>query len=547
MKLKFYLTTALLVSAAYLNGQSTKMNTARLRPKIVVGMVVDQMRWDYLYKFQDRYTEGGFKRLIREGFSCENTHIDYAPTITACGHTSVYTGSTPAIHGIIGNSWYSREKDKTVGCVDDEKVQLVGSSTLRMGQSPHQNLATTITDQLRIATNFQSKTVGVAIKDRASILPAGHTATAAFWYDSKEGNFVSSTFYMDKLPAWAEKFNQRKLVDNYYKNDWKTLFPISSYVLSTADDKAYENTANGEAKPVFPHKLSQFTGKNYDAVKNTPYGNTLTFEFAKAAIEGYNLGGGSVTDFLAVSFSSPDAIGHIYGPNSIEMEDNYLRLDRELSLFFDYLDKRFGKDNYLYFITADHGVSESPGFFLENRMPSGAISGKALEQSVTAALQEKLGIVNPVLTIANSQVYMNWEALDEKVTDRRAVTNIIVSALRKVPGIADVLPSESLSEASIPELTKRMLINGYNSRRSGDYMIVLQPAWVMGSAKGATHGAWYTYDAHIPLVWMGWKIRAGYSNKPVGMTAIAPTLAALLHIQAPSGSIGAVITDVTDR
>ncbi|MGC4234945.1 MAG: alkaline phosphatase family protein [Niabella sp.] len=544
MKLKFYLALATLLSAVYSNGQ---YNRAPFRPKIIVGMVVDQMRWDYLYKFQDRYTEGGFKRLIREGFSCENTHIDYAPTITACGHTSVYTGSVPAIHGIIGNSWYDRMHGNTVGCVDDDKVQLVGSSASRAGQSPHRNLATTITDQLRIATNFQSKTVGVAIKDRASILPAGHTATAAFWLDSEEGNFVSSTFYMDRLPDWAVKFNRNKRIDTYYKKGWNTLFPISSYVLSTADDKAYENTANSETKPVFPHKLSQFIGKDYGAVKNTPYGNTLTFEFAKAAIEGYNLGRGKVTDFLAVSFSSPDAIGHIYGPNSVEIEDNYLRLDRELSLFFEYLDKKFGKDNYLYFLTADHGVSESPGFFLENRMPSGAVSGKELNQAVTAAFQEQLGVPNPVLAIANSQIYMNWDALDKKIANRNRVTDIIVSALRKLPGIADVLPTETLSASSVPELTKRMLINGYNSKRSGDYMIILQPAWVMGNAKGATHGTWYTYDAHIPLVWMGWRIKPGYTSKPVGMTAIAPTLAALLHIQAPGASVGEVITEITDQ
>ncbi|MBX3241707.1 MAG: alkaline phosphatase family protein [Chitinophagaceae bacterium] len=513
-------------------------------PKIVVGMMVDQMRWDYLYKYKARYTEGGFKRLIKEGFSCENTLIDYSPTITACGHTCVYTGSVPAIHGVVGNGWYDRSKGKDVECVQDENYKLVGSPG-ETAQSPHHNLSTTVTDQLRIATNFQSKTVGVAIKDRASIFPAGHTATGAFWYNGKDGNFVTSTYYMNELPEWARKFNEKKVVDSYYDNDWETLFPINTYKLSTADDKSYEGTANGEEKPVFPHRLKQFKGKNYGAVRSTPYGNTLTLAFAKAAIEGYNLGGGSVTDFLAVSLSSPDAIGHTYGPNSIEVEDNYLRLDRELADFFTYLDKRFGKGNYLYFITADHGVSESPGFYLENKMPSGALVDKDYSTPLVEALKQKFGVEKPVLSFTNYQLYMNWEELDAKGADRKEVEKIVKSVLLKAAGIANVVTMESAGTAPIPDAIKNMLIKGYNVKRSGDFTIIVQPTWKGGSVKGATHGTWYPYDAHIPLVWMGWKIKPGFTNRVTGMTDIAPTVAALLRIQAPSGSIGTPINEVT--
>ncbi|MBX2922721.1 MAG: alkaline phosphatase family protein [Chitinophagaceae bacterium] len=525
----------------------TRTASTPAQPRIIVGMMVDQMRWDYLYKFQNRYTDGGFKRLLREGFTCENTLIDYSPTITACGHTCVYTGSVPAVHGIVGNDWFDRSKGKGIGCVDDESVNLVGSENGGTGQSPHNNLATTITDQLRIATNYQSKTVGVAIKDRASILPAGHAATAAFWFNGKDGNFVTSTYYMKELPDWAKRFNEKKMVDQYYNNDWETLFPIETYTLSTADDKNYEGTANGEEKPVFPHRLKQFKGKNYGAVRTTPYGNTLTFDFAKAAIEGYNLGGGKFTDFLAVSFSSPDAIGHTYGPNSIEVEDNYLRLDRELADFFTYLDKRFGKNNYLYFITADHGVSESPGYYLENKMPSGALEDKDFSKPLVDGLKQKFGVEKPILSFANYQLYMNWEELDQKGTDRKEVEKTIKSILLKAPGIANVLAMESLGTAPIPDHIKNMLIKGYNVKRSGDFVVIPQPTWKGGSVKGATHGTWYPYDAHIPLVWMGWKIKPGATNRVTGMTDIAPTLAALLHIQMPSGSIGIPITEVTGK
>ena len=548
MKFKCFILGLVMVSSlCTVHAQTTTRNAApgASQPKIIVGMMVDQMRWDYLYRFQNRYTEGGFKRLLREGFSCENTLIDYSPTITACGHTCVYTGSVPAVHGIVGNDWYERSLGKTIGCVNDETVNLVGSAEGGTGESPRNNLSTTITDQLRIASNFQSKTVGVAIKDRASILPAGHAATAAFWYNGKDGHFVTSTYYMEELPEWAKRFNDKKVVDTYYKNDWNTLYPINTYTLSTADDKSYEGTSNGEAKPVFPRNLKQFIGKNYGAVRTTPYGNTLTFDFAKAAIEGYNLGGGKFTDFLAVSFSSPDAIGHTYGPNSIEIEDNYLRLDKELADFFTYLDKRFGKGNYLYFITADHGVSESPGYYLENKMPSGAIQDKDFSKALQDGLKEKYGIEKPVLSFANYQLYMDWEAFDKKGINHSEVGRTIKDILLKAPGIANVLESEALGTAPIPEHIKSMLIKGYNVKRSGDFVVIPQPTWKGGSLKGATHGTWYPYDAHIPLVWMGWKIKPGHTNRVTGMTDIAPTLAALLHIQMPSGAIGKPITEVT--
>lgn len=528
------------------NAQNKATTSTPAQPKIVVGMMVDQMRWDYLYKYQARYTQGGFKRLVRDGFSCENTLIDYAPTVTACGHTCVYTGSVPAIHGIVGNGWFDKATGKEVENVQDTTVFLVGTDEKVTGQSPRNNLATTITDQLRIATNFQSKTVGIAIKDRGAILPGGHAATGAFWFNGKDGHFVTSTYYMNELPDWAKKFNDKKVMNDYYKNDWNTLFPIETYTLSTADDKAYENTSNGEEKPVFPHKLQQFIGKNYGAVRNTPFGNTLTLDFAKAAIEGYNLGGGAVTDFLAVSLSSPDAIGHTYGPNSIEVEDNYLRLDRDLEAFFNYLDKRFGKNNYLYFITADHGVSESPGFYLENKMPSGALASNDYEKPLIEALKQKFGVEKPILSFSNYQIYMNWDAFDAKGTDRKDVEKVIKTVLLKVPGIANVLATESLGTAPIPNHIKDMLIKGYYVKRSGDYIIVVQPTWKGGNIKGATHGLWYPYDAHIPLVWMGWKIKPGHTNRVTGMTDIAPTVAALLRIQMPSGAIGVPITEITN-
>lgn len=523
----------LLLQGAYAQKQAE-------RPKIVVGMMVDQMRWDFLYRYGQRYGTGGFKRLLREGFSCENTLINYAPTVTACGHTSVYTGSVPAVHGIIDNGWYNRALKREIYCAEDSTVKPVGIAK-GMGMSPRNMQVTTITDELRVATGFESKVIGFALKDRGAIFPAGHTANAAFWYDGGSGKVVTSTYYMEELPDWVQRFNSLKLPEQYLANGWNTLHPVTTYKLSEADNKDYENKFGHETQPVFPH---QFKGKENSSVRSTPFGNTLTFEFAKAAIEGYGLGNGKATDFLAVSFSSPDAVGHQFGPNSIEVEDVYLRMDKELEGFFNWLDQRFGKNNYLFFITADHGVSHSPGYLQEKRLPTGLINGKAAIAAVNKALEAQFGVPEGVLDVSAYQLYLNRKAFADRSIDLAVVEKTAVQVLKQQPGIATAIPLSQVGAAAVPEPAKTMFINGYNEERGGDVLIVYKPGWKDGSRNGATHGLWYPYDAHIPLVWMGWGVRPGKTHRTTGMTDIAPTLAALLHIQMPSGNIGQVVTEL---
>lgn len=320
------------------------------RPKLVVGIVVDQMRWDYLYRYYDRYKpNGGFKRLLTQGHTCENTLIPYAPTVTACGHSAIYSGAPPAISGIAGNNWWDRYQERSVYCTEDKTVKTVGSNNAGAGQqSPRNMLVTTIGDELRLATNFKSKVIGVCIKDRGSILPAGHSANAAYWYDGGSGNFISSDYYMNELPAWVTAFNTRKLVNTYYEKGWQLLYPANSYSQSTADDKTYEATTLGGK--TFPYDLKKYIDKDFGKISTTPMGNSLTIEFAKAALLNEQLGQDVVTDILAISFSSPDYIGHSYGPNSIESEDGFLRLDKELGELLDFLDSKVGKTQYLSLI-----------------------------------------------------------------------------------------------------------------------------------------------------------------------------------------------------
>lgn len=503
------------------------------KPKIIVGLMVDQMRWDYLYKYRERYGEGGFKRLLSEGFSCENTMIRHAPTVTACGHSSVYTGSVPAINGIAGNSWYDRSWGREISNVEDSTVTGVGGNP-KENKSPRNLLTTTIGDELRMATNYQSKVVGISIKDRGAILPGGHTANAAFWEGS--GKFTSSTYYMETLPDWAKKFNERDWNKILMPKGWHTLYPIDTYTLSEADDKDYESLYDGEKKPVFPHKAN---------VSRSPFGNTWTLEFAKAAMEGYKLGQSKFTDLLAVSLSSPDKIGHAYGPNSIEVEDNYLRLDKDLEDLFNYLDKRYGKNGYLFFITADHGANHSPGYLEEYRIPTGVLTDDIFK-NLDLALKQKFGTPDIILAKSGYQLYLDYGVLSKAGIDKITAANFIIEQLKQVPGIETAFYNENLASATYPEPARTMMINGYHPKRSGDIVIVKSAGWKSGSRTGATHGDWNPYDAHIPLVWMGTGIRPGKTHRNIGMTDIAPTLAAILNIQTPSGTIGQVITEITD-
>lgn len=524
----------LIVYGGFAQKKSSPLPTGQA-PKLVVGIVVDQMRWDYLTRYQSRYTNGGFKRMIRDGFSHDNAFIQFTPTFTAAGHASVYTGTVPALNGIIGNNWYSRMLGRVVYCTDDSTVSAVGSNSNAGKMSPLNLWSSGICDEIRLSTNFRSKVIGIAIKDRGAILPAGHSANAAYWFDNSIGGFISSTYYMKELPGWMTEFNARNLAEKYMSTDWNTLFPINTYVQSSEDEKKYEGILGGEDY-TFPHTLPAIKNNRFEVFKNTPFANSYTFEAGKAAIEGEDLGTDEFTDVLAISFSSTDYIGHTFGPNSIEMEDTYLRFDRDLEAFFNYLDKKIGKGQYLTFLTADHGAAHVPGFLNEHNMPAGTASGSAIRTSLNNAVQKELNISNAVSSVINYQVYLDYEKVKED--DREKVESIMIKELLKRPEVSQAFSLADAGEFPLPLKVVDRVRNGYNQKLSGDIQYLLKPAYFEGGSTGTTHGAWNPYDAHIPLIWMGWKIKPGRSGKEVYMTDIAPTLADLLKIQAPNASIG---------
>ncbi len=513
------------------------------KPKLVVGLVVDQMRWDFLYRYSNLYGSNGIKRLLKDGFSAENSFIPYMPTYTAPGHTCVYTGSVPAIHGIVGNNWFDKATNKFVYCTDDSTVSTVGNTGRAGKMSPDNMWTTTITDELRLSNNFKSKVIGIALKDRGAILPAGHSANAAYWYDA--GKWITSSYYMQALPAWVSRFNENDLAGTYMQKDWNTLLPIASYDLSTADDKSYESNIRGEKGVSFPHKLSSIAAADkYESFKTTPFANSFTFDFAKAAIENERMGNNGVTDFLTVSISSTDYIGHSFGPNSIEIEDTYLRLDNDIAAFLTYLDTKMGKGNYLIFLTADHGVAHIPGFLEENKIPGGSFNDDDISRELKKSIEEKFGIKKAISALMNYQIYLDDEAIVKEGKDAGTVKEFIIAELKKLPYIITAFELEELQETTLPETQKNMMTNGYTPKRSGDIQFTFRPGYFDGGKKGTTHGLWNPYDSHIPCVFYGWGVKPGKTNRETYMTDIAPTIAAMLKIQMPNGCVGKVITEL---
>ncbi|PZP52151.1 MAG: alkaline phosphatase family protein [Pseudopedobacter saltans] len=530
------------------NNKSNSINNSLSRPKLVVGIVVDQMRWDYLYRYHDLYSNtGGFKRLLGEGFSCENTFIPYIPTVTAAGHTCIYTGSIPAIHGIVGNNWYDNIQKKDVYCTDDSTVSTVGSTTVGVGKmSPRNMFATTIGDELRLATNFRSKVIAISCKDRASILPGGHNPNGAYWYDNKTGKFVTSTYYRQDLPNWVEAFNNRKIVDSLYALNWNLAVDSSLYpIYSTDDSMDYEGAQIVKGQTTFPYQLSQFIGNDYSKIMYTPYANTMTTDMAIAALKGEQLGISDVTDMLAVSYSAPDYIGHTDGPNSWEQMDDYIRLDKEIGKLLSNLDATVGKGNYTVFLSADHGAAHAGKFSQMNSLPGGSFSETDMKNDMNEQLKNKYGFPNIIRSISEYQIAFNYDLLNRTENiNREDLTNWVIRYLLERPEVASAFSLNKTTQALIPEVQKQRTINGYFAQRSGDIQFIAKPGYFGGSSKGTTHGSWNPYDSHIPLVWYGWGIKHGETNRETYMTDIAATIAALLHIQMPSGCVGTVISEI---
>ncbi|TXE15878.1 alkaline phosphatase family protein [Psychroserpens burtonensis] len=526
--------------------EQTTINNSN--PKLVVGIVVDQMRYDYLTRFASKYGDGGFKRMINEGFNCKNNHFNYIPTYTGPGHASVFTGTTPKNHGIIGNNWFDKEIKDMVYCAGDDSVSSVGTQDDAGEMSPHRMKTTTFGDENRLFTQKQGKTIGISLKDRGAILPAGHTANAAYWFHGRdEGSWITSTFYMSELPKWVLDFNTSDAAESYLRV-WDTFYDIASYTESDSDENEFEGGFRGKEKATFPYDLAKLKDENrgFDILKATPYGNSLTTDFAIAAIKGEQLGQDDITDVLTVSYSSTDYVGHNFGVSSKEIEDTYIRLDKDLERFLKFLDQQVGEGNYTVFLTADHGAVEVPSYLQSMKIPSGYLDNKETNARLIDHLSAKFNSSDFVENISNNQIFLNRRLIDSLDLHINDVQEAIVNELIGYKHIEKVFSAHTMTTTNFTTGIELLLQNGYNQKRSGDIILLSDPAYISYGKTGSTHGSGLNYDTHVPLLFFGKGINQGETYDKTVIPDIAPTISALLGISFPNASTGQTLGFVID-
>jgi len=540
----------------------------RAKPRLVVGITVDQMRADYLTRFgawdevssPATFGEGGFRRMVEEGFACRDHHFGYAPTYTGPGHASIYTGTTPVVHGILANDWYDRASAASVYCASDTSVKGVHSEGVdadgmvlgSSGQmSPHRMLSTTLGDELKIATGGDSKVYGVSMKDRGAILPAGHGADGAFWFYGKElGHFVSSTYYGDSLPDWLIELNASGQAEALMEQGWDRLHDESVYAQCLPDNNPYEGAFRGELKPTFPYDLQTLREKNggYDLLKGTPGGNTLIVDFALAAIDGAALGQDEVTDLLALSFSATDYIGHRVGPHAQETMDMYLRLDMELKRLFDALDDKVGKGQWTAFLSADHGGANVPSHASSEGMPTGYWQPGNLMDELEVALQDRWGFTPQgeswILRHSNDQIFLNHPLIYKRGLDRDAMARFVAQRCTTDPGLSKAIAACDAPAMAANDPVVARLVRGHRPGHSGDVLLVPQPGWIDYSRTGTTHGSAYPQDTHVPALFLGAGVPQGETFSRTHIRDIAPTVAHLMNSPYPNGATGEPISDL---
>ncbi len=501
------------------------------KPKLVLAVVVDQFRYDYLLRFRNDY-KAGFARILEHGAVFTDAHHEHFPTVTAIGHSTFLSGATPSLSGIVGNSWYDRESGKEVTSVSDSATELLGGEPGKSGSSPNRLIQSTVGDELKM-DGKGVKVIGVSIKDRSAILPAGHMADGAYWFDGATGNWVSSTYYFKDLPQWVKDYNASRPADKYLGAAW---LPFDA--------------KPGSAEP-YKTMASQPGPRFYSALEATPFGNDLIEDMAEHAIAAEHLGKHPGTDILTVSFSSNDYVGHALGPDSPEVHDISVLTDRILGKLLDYVDAQTGADNVLFVMTADHGVTPVPEVNRARKMPGGRIVEKDLLGAIQQALVAEFGDGKWILGHSGPVPYLNYDLMAEKKLDPAVVEEAAAETLRHLPHIFRVYTRAELLTGRVPEdYVSRDLRNGFFWKRSGDLFIIPDAYYFVdesANGRGTSHGTPFNYDTHVPVIFMGSMIKPGKYDAPVAVNDIAPTLSEILEIEEPSGSVGRVLTEMLKK
>lgn len=548
------LTAAGLCFPALVSAQA-KSPTWQEPPRLVVGIVVDQMRTDYLYRYWDNFGEGGFKRLVGEGAFVRNAHFDYVPTYTAPGHASIYTGTSPMHHGVVANDMYVRATGEGLYCVQDDRANGVGGTGYKGQRSPYNLISGTIADELEMRFERRSKTIGIAMKDRGAILPIGRTGDAAYWFfEGPEGQFATSTWYMNELPKWVQDFNAQGLAVKYLNTTWDLLLPRERYHQVLPDDNPYEQPLVGATTATLPQDLGALFragGGNTALLRWTPGSNTITTDFALAALKAEALGKDGITDLLAISYSAPDELGHEMGVRALELEDMYLRLDLELERLFKALDSEVGKGRYTLFLTADHAAVDVAEYLKDLKGNAGYVDMQELSATVNMALVARFGQGQWVRKRIKEQFFLNDSLIAARKLDPAEVQRIAANTLLQQPYIAEALTASDLVRMAYPSGVRSMIQRGFMPQRSGDICFTLRPGFLPGGSwvikKGSEHGSPWNYDTHVPILFMGQGIVPGEVLRRVSITDIAPTISMLVGMTMPDAATGSVVHEVLQR
>jgi len=514
------------------------------KPKLIVGIVVEQMRFDYIHAFWNQLQPDGLKKLVSEGTYCANAHLEYSYTQSASGYATIATGTNPSHHGIIGNDWYVRFGDRSIESTRDNEENAVGGSYEYGLHSPRRLMSGTLSDEIKLSNKFQSKVIGVCLEPAGAILAAGHTADGAYWYDGVNGEWMSSTYYMDDLPKWVKEFNKKEFADTYLERTWQPLMETKNYNASLPDSNIYEK--GYKDRNMFPYNIDELSKvsrreRDYSFLKQTPFGINLTKDFAIAAILGEELGKDEFTDVLQVGFSSPGNIGAVFGPSSMEVQDAILRLDWEIAHLVRFLDNNIGMENVLIYLTSDRGVSEIPQYLSDNNIPSGYFMQNQALSLLISYLNIVYGSGNWVQSYNNLQVYLNRQLIEDSKLKLEDVQTTVARFMLQFSGVTSTITATDLVRTNYTTGIFSKIQNSYNQKRSGDVFLILEPGWIEKGKYATFNNSHYHYDSHVPLVWYGWKTGRQVIYKKIGLSSIAPTISALMQIQQPNNATGEII------
>ncbi|HCC71734.1 MAG TPA: alkaline phosphatase [Bacteroidales bacterium] len=517
-----------------------------VKPKLVIGIVIEQFRYDYIDKYWDLFSDGGFKKLINEGTFYKNAAYDFFLTQSAPAHATLSTGTVPRHHGIVADNWYMPLKEEIIYCTGDNSVNPVGGSFERGLHSPSHLLPSTFGDELKLSTGGRAKVYGIGFKEHTAILASGHSADAAYWYDNVTGTWMSSTHYIDSLPGWLNDFNNMKLADTYLDGTWNTLLDIEEYSMCLPDTNKYEIGIEGQS--VFPYDMSKISRasrfgllnkkKDYSFLEIFPSADTYTTDMAIRLIEEEKLGEDEVTDFLSLTFSATDNIGHKFGPSSIEMADAILRLDRNIEHFLEYINDKLGKKNVLVYLTSAHGLGEIPSVLNDKKIPAGYFRHNQALTLLRSYLNVIYGQGNWVKGYYEKQVYLDHTLIEDSGLELSDVQLTAARFLTQFTGVANAVSGTVLANNEFTKGHFAKIRNSFDPLRSGDVILNLKPAWVENDIRVTNHNSVYEYDAHVPLIWYGWTVNRSSITRKVSMNDLAATLSALCKVTLPNACTG---------